>query len=103
MLEAGSDVFPDDPRPVVFAHDMRMRDGEIQAVVTRPGDGPGVVVRHTGHRTYYAAVETARPRLVLLRRPAGRDRGSGHGSRRGGPPCHTLQLRTGVSPLRCPR
>src|SRR5688500_16782989 len=29
LLEAGSDVFPNDPRPVAFAVDCRLRDAEI--------------------------------------------------------------------------
>src|SRR3954454_10937460 len=43
LLEAGSDVFPCDPRPVAFALDPRFRDGEIAALVkaTRAGGGGG--------------------------------------------------------------
>src|SRR5689334_6016911 len=33
LLEAGSDVFPCDPRPVAFAVDQRFRDGTIEAVI----------------------------------------------------------------------
>src|SRR5215213_6671754 len=44
LLEAGSDVFPCDPRPVAFAVDQRFRDGAIAAVVESGGAGAGVVV-----------------------------------------------------------
>ena len=73
LLEAGSDVFPCDPRPVAFAVDRRFRDGEISAVITSAGAGTGLVVRRTGPRDYYAAVLDDEQRaLVLLRRsPAG--------------------------------
>ena len=69
VLEAGSDVFPNDPRPVAFALDSRFRDGEVRALVTRPGRGAGVVIRRTGPAAYYAAVHDSElRRLVLLRR-----------------------------------
>ncbi|HEX8646852.1 MAG TPA: alkaline phosphatase D family protein [Thermoleophilaceae bacterium] len=73
VLEAGSDVFPCDPRPVAFALDRRLRDGEIAAVVRASGAGAGVVLRRVGPRDYYAAVyDDERGALVLLRRsPAG--------------------------------
>jgi hypothetical protein len=45
LLEAGSDVFPCDPRPVAFAVDQRFRDGAISATVDRAGAGAGVVLR----------------------------------------------------------
>src|SRR5436190_12878557 len=41
-LEAASDVFPCDPRPVAFAVDRRFRDGEISAVVAAGGAGTGL-------------------------------------------------------------
>src|SRR4051812_30871699 len=56
VLEAGSDVFPCDPRPVAFALDQRFRDGEITAVLVAAGAGAGGVLRRTGPRGYYAAV-----------------------------------------------
>jgi hypothetical protein len=69
LLEAGSDVFPCDPRPVAFAIDHRFRDGEIEAVVLRPGAGAGVVLRRSGPRSYYAAIwDTEQGALVLVRR-----------------------------------
>ena len=69
ILEAGSDVFPNDPRPVVFAVDRRVRDAEITATITRPGSAPGVVLRRTSAHSYYAAVyDTGRGALRLLRR-----------------------------------
>ncbi len=69
ILEAGSDVFPNDPRPVVFVVDRRVRDAEITATITRPGSAPGVVLRRTSARSYYAAIyDTGRGALRLLRR-----------------------------------
>src|SRR4051794_41320082 len=69
LLEAGSDVFPCDPRPVAFAVDQRFRDGEIEAVIESSGAGSGVVLRRTGPRDYYAAVyDDEQKALVLLRR-----------------------------------
>ncbi len=73
LLEAGSDVFPCDPRPVAFAVDRRFRDGEVAASVLAGGAGAGLVVRRTGPRAYYAAVyDDEQAALVLVRRsPAG--------------------------------
>ena len=69
ILEAGSDVFPNDPRPVVVATDRRVRDAEIAATITRPGSAPGVVLRRTSARSYYAAIyDSGRGALRLLRR-----------------------------------
>ena len=68
-LEAGSDVFPCDPRPVAFAVDQRFVDGAVEAVVASGGSGVGLVVRRTGPRDYYAAiVDDERGALVLVRR-----------------------------------
>jgi hypothetical protein len=55
VLEAGSDVFPYDPRPVAFAVDARFIRGGVQAVVTAAGSLVGVVVRRISPRDYYAA------------------------------------------------
>jgi hypothetical protein len=67
LLEAGSDVFPNDPRPVAFAVDCRVRDAEVSATLTRIGSAPGVVLRRTGPRSHYAAVyDTERGALLLL-------------------------------------
>ena len=69
ILEAGSDVFPNDPRPVAFAIDRRVRDAEITATITQPGSAPGVVLRRTSARSYYAATyDTGQGALRLLRR-----------------------------------
>src|SRR3954471_4334813 len=75
VLEAGSDVFPCDPRPVAFALDQRVRDGEIDAVVVASGAGAGLVLRRVGHRDYYAAVYDDEQRALLLVRrwPGGVD------------------------------
>src|SRR3954452_3719062 len=69
LLEAGSDVFPNDPRPVAFAVDRRFRDGEITASIAAGGAGTGVVVRRVGPREYYAAVlDDEQSALILIRR-----------------------------------
>src|SRR5688500_15207152 len=39
LLEAGTDVFPSDPRPVAFAVDLRFAEGEIVAELARTGAG----------------------------------------------------------------
>jgi hypothetical protein len=71
VLEAGSDVFPCDPRPVAFALDQRFRDGEIVAVVEAAGAGTGLVLRRIGPRDYYAALYDDEQRaLLILRRHA---------------------------------
>jgi hypothetical protein len=68
-LEAGSDVFPCDPRPVAFAIDGRFRDGEVAAVVEAAGAGAGVVLRRVAHRRYYAAIYDAdQGALLIVRR-----------------------------------
>lgn len=74
-LEAGSDVFPYDPRPVAFALDCRARDAKIAAVVNAGGAGTGVVLRRTGPRDYYAAIyDDEQAALLLVRRsPQGFD------------------------------
>lgn len=69
LLEAGSDVFPNDPRPVAFIRDSRLRDGEISADIARVGSSPGVVWRRTSPRTYYALIfDSERLELRLVRR-----------------------------------
>ncbi|MEA2496277.1 MAG: alkaline phosphatase, partial [Thermoleophilaceae bacterium] len=73
LLEAGSDVFPCDPRPVAFAIDQRFRDGTITATAEATGAGAGVVLRRLGPRAYYAAIlDDEQGALVLVRRlPSG--------------------------------
>ncbi|HEX8120500.1 MAG TPA: alkaline phosphatase D family protein [Solirubrobacteraceae bacterium] len=73
VLEAGSDVFPCDPRPVAFAVDQRFRDGEVGATFTATGAGAGLVLRRVGPRDYYAAVvdDEEKALLILRRTPAG--------------------------------
>ena len=73
LLEAGSDVFPCDPRPVAFALDRRSVDSEIHAKLVAGGAGAGVVLRRLGPQTYYAAIyDSEQHALLLLRRtPAG--------------------------------
>ena len=72
LLEAGSDVFPCDPRPVAFALDQRFEDGDVSARVESGGAGVGLVVRRVGPRDYYAALlDDEQSALVLLRRSPG--------------------------------
>lgn len=69
LLEAGSDVFPCDARPVAFAVDRRFRDGEIAAAVEAAGAGTGLVLRRSGPRDYYAAVyDDEQSAFLLVRR-----------------------------------
>ncbi|HYH59038.1 MAG TPA: alkaline phosphatase D family protein [Thermoleophilaceae bacterium] len=69
LIEAGSDVFPNDPRPVAFAVDARLRDGMIEATIAEPGSAPGVVLRRRSARSYYAVVyDSGRGRVRILRR-----------------------------------
>jgi hypothetical protein len=72
-LEAGSDVFPDDPRPVAFAVDCRVVDGAVRAVVATAGSMAGVVLRRTSPRDYYAAVYDVEQRLLSIVRRSGDD------------------------------
>ncbi len=76
VLEAGSDVFPNDPRPVAFAVDRRFRDGSVIATATRTGSEAGVVVRRTSHRHYYAAIYR-QEEAALVAGPAIGRRGQG--------------------------
>ena len=72
LLEAGSDVFPCDPRPVAFALDRRFADGEVSAEFVSGGAGSGVVARRVGPQAYYAAIyDSEEAALVLLRRTPG--------------------------------
>jgi hypothetical protein len=69
LLEAGSDVFPCDPRPVAFAVDARFRDGTITAVISATGAGAGVVLRRVAPREYYAAIlDDEQQALIVVRR-----------------------------------
>lgn len=73
VLEAGSDVFPYDPRPLAFAVDARFLEGRVRAVVSAPGSLVGVALRRTGPRDYYAAFYDSQLRLlsIVRRTPAG--------------------------------
>jgi hypothetical protein len=73
VLEAGSDVFPCDPRPVAFAVDRRFRDGQIAATATATGAGTGLVLRRVAPRVYYAAIldDESRALVILRRSPEG--------------------------------
>lgn len=68
VLEAGSDVFPCDPRPVAFAVDCRVLDGGIRATVHRAGQGAGLVLRRVGPSDYYAAIFDGGLALTIVRR-----------------------------------
>ena len=68
VLEAGSDVFPNDPRPVSFLVDHRALDAKVVATIAEVGAAPGVVLRRVGPRCYYAAIldtEAGALRLVV--------------------------------------
>lgn len=71
VLEAGSDVFPYDPRPAVFAVDGRTVEGRVRAVVTAPGSLVGVMLRRTGPRDYYAAFYDSQHELLSIIRRSG--------------------------------
>ena len=72
LLEAGTDVFPSDPRPVAFAIDSRFAEGRIEATIARAGAGTGVVLRRVAPRAYYAAIYDAEQgALVIVRRSPG--------------------------------
>ncbi|HEX2086844.1 MAG TPA: alkaline phosphatase D family protein [Solirubrobacteraceae bacterium] len=71
LLEAGTDVFPHDPRPVAFAIDRRFRDGEVIAAVTRTGAGAGLVLRRSGPRDFYAAILDAEEGVLSIVRRQG--------------------------------
>ncbi|MFL5886487.1 MAG: alkaline phosphatase D family protein, partial [Thermoleophilaceae bacterium] len=66
LLEAGTDVFPSDPRPVAFAIDFRFADGQVAATIASPGAGTGVVLRRVAPRSYYAAVYDAEQGALLI-------------------------------------
>jgi hypothetical protein len=73
LLEAGSDVFPNDPRPIAFVPDARFRDGSVEAELTGVGSAAGVVLRRCAPRCYYAAIyDTRRLALLIVRRHGGR-------------------------------
>ena len=71
VLEAGSDVFPYDPRPAAFAVDARIVEGRVRAVVTASGSLVGVMLRRTGPRDYYAAFYDAQDHLLSIVRRSG--------------------------------
>jgi hypothetical protein len=73
VLEAGSDVFPYDPRPAAFAVDARIVEGRVRAVVTAPGSLVGVMLRRAGPRDYYAAFYDVELRLLSIVRRSGVD------------------------------
>jgi PhoD-like phosphatase len=72
-LEAGSDVFPDDPRPVAFAVDCRVVDGAVRAVIAAAGSMAGAVMRRTSPRDYYAALYDVERSLLSIVRRSGTD------------------------------
>jgi hypothetical protein len=73
ILEAGSDVFPYDPRPAVFAVDARALNAGVRAVVTAAGSLVGVMVRRTRPRDYYAAFYDTQHKLLSIVRRSGAD------------------------------
>ena len=73
VLEAGSDVFPYDPRPAAFAVDARVLEGSVRAVITAAGSLVGVMVRRTAPRDYYAAFYDTQQELLSIVRRTGAD------------------------------
>ncbi|HEX6388279.1 MAG TPA: hypothetical protein VFZ89_02495, partial [Solirubrobacteraceae bacterium] len=71
LLEAATDVFPSDPRPVAFAVDRRFADGAVRALIDRGGAGVGVVVRRRAHDRYVAAIYDAERHLLVIARREG--------------------------------
>jgi PhoD-like phosphatase len=71
LLEAGSDIFPNDPRPLAFALDSRFLEGSIRAIITRPGSASGVALRRTSPRDYYAAIYDAEAATLAIARRSG--------------------------------
>ncbi len=88
VLEAATDVFPTDPRPVAFALDQRFADGTVRARIASGGAGAGVVVRRRAHDRYLAAIYDAERHLLLIVRRAGT--------------AHTELARTAALPLLFP-
>jgi hypothetical protein len=69
LLEAGSDVFPNDPRPVAFYRGAKVLDARVGAEITRVGTSVGLVLRRVTIRDYYAVIlDTASAALILVRR-----------------------------------
>ena len=69
LLEAGSDVFPNDPRPVAFYRGATFLDARVAAEITRVGTSVGLVLRRVTMRDYYAVIlDTASAALILVRR-----------------------------------
>jgi hypothetical protein len=73
VLEAGSDVFPYDPRPAAFAVDARFLEGTVRAVVATAGSLVGVLLRRTSPRDYYAAFYDAQQGALSIVRRSGAD------------------------------
>jgi len=73
VLLAGTDVFPSDPRPHVFAVDARFLAGSVRAAITAPGSLAGVLLRRTGPRDYYAAFYDVQQSLLSIVRRSGAD------------------------------
>ena len=73
VLEAGSDVFPYDPRPAVFTPDARVLEGTIRAAIHTVGSLAGVVLRRASPSAYYAAVYDAQRQTLAIVRRAGTD------------------------------
>src|SRR5947209_1797572 len=71
VLEAGSDVFPYDPRPAAFAVDARFLQGRVHAAVTVAGSLVGVLLRRTSPRDYYAAFYDTQLSLLSIVRRSG--------------------------------
>lgn len=73
VMEAGSDIFPNDPRPVAFVLDGRMLEGRISAQIAQAGSMTGLVLRRQSPRDCYAAVYDTDLNTLSIRRRSGFD------------------------------
>lgn len=73
ILEAGTDIFPNDPRPVAFVVDGRVLNGKISAQIAQAGSMTGLVLRRQSPRGYYAAIYDSDLHTLSIRRRSGFD------------------------------
>ncbi len=73
VLEAGSDVFPNDPRPVAFAVDSRFVSGSVRGDFATTGSQCGVVLRRTSPTDHYAALYDSQLAEFSIVRRSGTD------------------------------
>ena len=73
VLEAGSDIFPNDPRPVVFLADARTLAARMRARIVDAGSAVGLVLRRQSPHSYYLAVYDTDRQLLSIQRRSGFD------------------------------